>query len=142
MPRPRGPNEPRVIERLGLAVLAETYDHGRHVGYKIMCCRHTNADDVLRESPPCQKVITMGVIDGGLEKEECQRRLKRWFIGGAVPLIENSWPADQKRFHHVWRYGGPRLHELASDENDEWSDEELNDTCRQITYDGLPVLPA
>ena len=96
---------------LGIAVLSETFEHGAHVGYRITCRRHKDANNNLE----CKKDITMGKTEDRLENSECIRRLKRWFVAGANPVVEASWPEDKKRLHHVWHYGGNRLKELATD---------------------------
>ena len=64
-----------------------------------------------------------------VEPLECIRRLKRWFIGGALAFNEDKWPLAERRSCHLG-YGGRRLRELASDlpENPLYGvpDEELN----------------
>ena len=126
-PIPRGPNQYRIVERLGQAVLSETYDMGAHTGYRIYCGRHRNINQDL----PCEKSITMGKTADRLPEDECQRRLKCWFILGNRPETEVKWPADQQRAGHM-NYGGRRLAELSSDVFGDWSTDDLNDMCRNV----------
>ena len=143
IPRPRGPGgprEPRLLATFGMAKLFETTDGGRHIGYRITCGRHENATDTLE----CMKHITMGTgaSDDPLTEQECVRRLKRWFIGGAWAMIENTFREGEKRTCHL-EYGGRRLNELASDDPNGlffgWPDAELDDMCRAVTPLGLDV---
>ena len=126
-PIPRGPNQYRIVERLGQAVLSETYDMGAHTGYRIYCGRHRNINQDL----PCEKTITMGKTADRLSEVECQRRLKCWFILGNRPETEAKWPADQQRAGHM-EYGGRRLAQLSSDMFGDWSTDDLNDMCRNV----------
>ena len=110
---------------------------GRHTGYIITCRRHHDDDDD-KSKTECKKALTFG--RDGLTAEECQRRLKNWFILGndsATPtLASNPWVAGRYRSSHVFRYGGPRLRDLASDNTAlptyGATDAELDYMCREI----------
>ena len=81
------------------------------------------------------KGITMGITEERVEPQECIRRLKRWFIGWTVAFNEASWPEDEQRTRHL-KYGGRRMHELASDSElnplHGIPDDELDDWCRSV----------
>ena len=78
----------------------------------------------------------MGTTADSLTMEECKRRLKRWFIMGAEPLVEAKWDSTQTRTEHL-KYGGYRLRELATDCDTGtdwrlWTDDDLDHQCSQI----------
>ena len=56
----------------------------------------------------------MGITEERVEPQECIHRLKRWFIAGAERFNKDSWPVAERRTRHL-KYGGHRMHELASD---------------------------
>ena len=99
--RPRNTLEPLSIQTLGLAQISETWKDGAHIGYRITCRRHKNAEDA--EHTECKKDIAMakGTTHTPLEKTECVRRLKRWLIGGANHANESQWPEGEQRSYHV-----------------------------------------
>ena len=83
----------------------------------------------------CEKHLALGTGVGALDALECQRRLKRWYIMGNAPLVEDAWHPQWKRRHHVFEYGGSRLHHLASDNAGlnplcGANDDELDQLCR------------
>ena len=122
----------REIERHGKASIRESTHNGAVIGLYITCCRHGHDDDAT-PNLPCQKHLAFGI--GGtrgspLTRDECMRRLKRWFIVGGS-LMENAWPAGQRRACHI-KYGGARLREFASDGGHAFarlSDAELDQAC-------------
>ena len=77
----------------------------------------------------------MGITEERVEPQECIRRLKRWFIGGAERFISDKWPVAERRTCHL-KYGGHRMHELASDSElnplRDVPDAELDEWCRTI----------
>ncbi len=84
----------------------------------------------------------MGTTDERLDGEECIRRLKRWYIGGAIAYNEGTWPVAQKRTSHL-KYGGYRLSELASDNPvgnffAALTDAELDEWCSEIPMPEQP----
>ena len=114
--------------------LSEIYERHQHVGYRITCRRHWNHGDHTE----CKKDITMGTgtINERLDPEECIRRLKRWFIGGANGFNENRWPDAEKRSCHL-RYGEARLWQLASGEQElnplyGVGDDQLDELCTAV----------
>ena len=83
-----------------------------------------------------------------MDPEECKRHLKRWFILGndpATPTLEsNPWEAGRYRSSHRQRFGGTRLRELASD-NEECmlhgvNDEMLDLMCASVAREEWEAL--
>ena len=113
---------------------------GEHKGYIITCRRHHDDSDD-RTSPECKKSLYFGADD--LSAAECIRRLKNWFILGndsATPTLRSyTWPAGRYRSAHVFRYGGRRLCDLASDNADlityNATDEVLDIMCEDVGKD-------
>ena len=114
--------------------MSETVANGRHTGYMVTCRRHRNAAD-LDGAPPCMKHLALGTVEATrMTNDECMRRLKRWFITGNQPALEETWPADRQRDWHIHHCGGYRLQEFASD-NPTWasvSDDDLDMMCLAV----------
>ena len=109
----------------------ESWMHGVHVGYLMLCGRHNNIDDA--DGVECRKFLTFGTgVAPRLSDEECRFRLKRWYILGAHGDVA-TWPADKKRTHHI-NIAGARCKHCASDEP-AWSGisaDDLNDMVAAI----------
>ena len=101
----------RYVEKHGIAAIYETWEHGEHIGYRITCCRHSNGPT---DKLPCQKHLPFGTGRVQLDKNECIRRLKRWFVVGNTPTSESLYRPDVQRTDHV-SLGGRRLNDYRSD---------------------------
>ena len=118
-------------------MLSRMIKDGVHVGYVITCRNHLNAGEDPTKYE-CKKALTFG--KEGLSDEEVIFRLKSWFILGndasAPTAASEPWETGQHRYYHVFRLGGTRLCELASDETSLPThgvpDEQLNIMCAGI----------
>ena len=121
----------RYVEKHGIAAIYENWDHGEHIGYRITCCRHSNGPT---DKLPCQKHLPFGTGKVQLDKNECIRRLKRWFVVGNHPHSEERYDPAWERRDHVG-LGGGRLIDYSSDGGllSDVCDDDLNMMCAAVT---------
>ena len=132
------------MSRHGDATLSRIVQHGMHTGFVITCRRHHDDGDD-RSKVECKKALHFG--NEGLPPNECVRRLKNWYILGNDPatpgLASNPWTAGRYRSSHVFKFGGYRLRDLASDNKalvtHDATDEELDAMCTIIGNEGRPA---
>jgi hypothetical protein len=112
---PRTARGGRVVDMWYGHAIAEVVEKTRgHIGYGILCGRHTNVDDDLE----CKKQLTFGK-DGRFDGPTCIRKLKQWIIEGYK--IDNLFNSQTK---HVRGVDPKKLDAL--------SDEMLNETMEAL----------